>query len=588
MHVELALATLNSAIIFFYSGWTNTAMVCLVLFCICDIDALSLLPSPAGFFFPLFGAEAAIHTDPHGPHSLEISWIRTLRTSILTYPSLLGSQTLFIADPVAAPVAAALPMTPLETRIANMLLGDEGIITSGPGSKHHRRMRKALGPAFTSLSLAPLAPVLRRHALGLVEGIKYRLEMQNQHSSERNTILDVVPWINAVAFDILAEGGLGYESGCVARLRAGAGNIPKDPLAAAFDATNAAFASQAPVTQVLQTFLGYLFPSLATSSLFARNRAIKTNRKRMEQLARQLIEKRAVTATAAAQNEPPTSPLTATHTSSSPSSSTGYTDFVSRLMFHPRTGRSLLATTSEADKKVLVAQINAFLFAGHETTSSALSWLIYALVSDPSFQTRLFHAIQHLDLESAAAHPLVEAGVKEGLRLFPPARVLRRVAAPGAGGDVILPLAQAVPGTGGRKWLVVPRGQNIVIGLAALNRSKEIWGEDADEFKPERWLNVPDSHTDAHLPFDLASFGFGPKTCIGARFALLELKTLTACLVQHFRFSIAPSPGKAAAGAGATIDIVSRQALFFRPVVRGQERRGSQLPVLVAMRGERD
>ena len=56
--------------------------------------------------------------------------------------------------------------------------------------------------------------------------------------------------------------------------------------------------------------------------------------------------------------------------------------------------------------------------------------------------------------------------------------------------DAVLPLSQPIRGTDGStiKQLAIPRGTNIVIALMACNRSKTLWGEDADEWKPERWL----------------------------------------------------------------------------------------------------
>ncbi|CAD6884876.1 unnamed protein product [Tilletia controversa] len=448
-------------------------------------------------------------------------------------------------------------MTDLESRIACMLLGD-GIVTSTPASEHHRRMRKALASSFSSASIASLSPTFFRHARGLVDTIQDQIQSHRACSPDPLP-LDVVPLLNAVAFDILAEAGLGYESGCVESLRArrrGDSKAVRDPLAAAFDSTNAAFTSQHPVTQVCLTFLGYMIPPLASSSIFARNRAIKTSRRRMEKLALKMIEDR--TSSPGAEME-----------------AYGHIDIVSRLMFAARNS----ATAAKKEKDILVAQISAFLFAGHETTASTLSWLILSLATHQGFQARLARSIEGLDWEHAASDPLVEATVKEVLRLHPPSRVLRRTTKEDG---VILPLSRPLRDSkdelngndsGDLTKLVVPEGQDIVIGLAAINRSKDLWGVDADDFSPDRWFALPASHEGAHLPYDLASFGFGPKTCLGARFALFELKVLTAALVQHFHFIRRPD-----------IEIVTRQGLFFRPAVKGEERMGPQLPVLVTLR----
>ncbi|KAE8218187.1 hypothetical protein CF319_g7889 [Tilletia indica] len=276
--------------------------------------------------------------------------------------------------------------------------------------------------------------------------------------------------LNAAAFDILADAGLGYESGCVESLRAQWNDDTskcKDALGAAFDSTNAVFAGQHPIAHVLLTLLGYLIPPLSSSSIFARNRAIKTNRKRMEKLGLKMIEDRQ-------------------SSSDEELVASGHIDIVSRLIF--AAGRRL-GIAAKSDKDVLVAQINAFLFAGHEITASTLSWLILSLTHHQAFQIRLARNIEHLHLDQAASDPIIEATAKEVLRLYPASRVLRRV----ADSEVILPLSEPLRGNqngedgknpGDPRKLVVPKGQNIVIGLAAMNRIKSIWGEDADEFNP--------------------------------------------------------------------------------------------------------
>lgn len=48
--------------------------------------------------------------------------------------------------------------------------------------------------------------------------------------------------------------------------------------------------------------------------------------------------------------------------------------------------------------------------------------------------------------------------------------------------------------------IVLPKKSSVVIGILACNRSTAIWGPDANEWKPERWLKLPDSVTDAHVP----------------------------------------------------------------------------------------
>lgn len=66
-----------------------------------------------------------------------------------------------------------------------------------------------------------------------------------------------------------------------------------------------------------------------------------------------------------------------------------------------------------------------------------------------------------------------------------------------------MPLSQPIRGNDGAMMdeILVPKGTGIIIGILACNRSRAIWGPDADEWKPERWLGpLPDSVVDARVP----------------------------------------------------------------------------------------
>lgn len=66
-----------------------------------------------------------------------------------------------------------------------------------------------------------------------------------------------------------------------------------------------------------------------------------------------------------------------------------------------------------------------------------------------------------------------------------------------------MPLSTPLTGVDGRTMseIVLPKGTNVMVGIRAVNTSKEIWGPDAAEWKPERWLShLPESVTNAHIP----------------------------------------------------------------------------------------
>lgn len=77
--------------------------------------------------------------------------------------------------------------------------------------------------------------------------------------------------------------------------------------------------------------------------------------------------------------------------------------------------------------------------------------------------------------------------------------------------------------------VLVKKGTTVVSNIYALHRRKDIWGDDADEFRPERWLEGK-RHPWHHLPFS-----GGPRTCLGRQMALTEAGYLLLRLVQKLQ-----------------------------------------------------
>jgi cytochrome P450 len=90
-------------------------------------------------------------------------------------------------------------------------------------------------------------------------------------------------------------------------------------------------------------------------------------------------------------------------------------------------------------------------------------------------------------------------------------------------------------GSDGTEPVFVPKGTEVLFPVFTMHRDKDLWGDDADTFRPERWEENP-IHTWDYLPF-----GGGPRICIGQQFALTETAYALVRLVQHFD-EILPSP----------------------------------------------
>jgi len=122
----------------------------------------------------------------------------------------------------------------------------------------------------------------------------------------------------------------------------------------------------------------------------------------------------------------------------------------------------------------------------------------------------------------------------------------------------------------------VQKGDSMFIPILAMNRSKDIWGEDAHEFRPERWESPPEAAQ--QIPgvwANLMTFIGGPRACIGYRFSLVEMKAILFALVRAFEFDLAV-PGE---------DIGKRSVIVARPFVKTDPgpNRQYRLPLIIRL-----
>jgi cytochrome P450 len=177
------------------------------------------------------------------------------------------------------------------------------------------------------------------------------------------------------------------------------------------------------------------------------------------------------------------------------------------------------------------------LVAGRDTTSQSFCWFIHALSSSPDVEralraelvAKLPKLATHVDwvpsMDDVQDLTFLEACIRETLRLYPAAALNARV----ANKDTVLS-----DGT------FIGKGVNVAWPSYAMGRLPALWGPDATEFKPERWL-VADGKLESVSPFKFNAFLAGPRMCVGQALAMLELKLLIATTVARFHF--APKPG---------------------------------------------
>jgi cytochrome P450 family 4 len=164
--------------------------------------------------------------------------------------------------------------------------------------------------------------------------------------------------------------------------------------------------------------------------------------------------------------------------------------------------------------------------SGYETWGNALAHAMLALAINSEVQERLFEEIMQTipsdeDLKTSElinSMPYLDMVQKEILRLFPTVPMILRET---------LEDFEIEPG------LVIPKEVNLLLNFYSLHRRKDIWGENAEEFVPERFS--PEKCSNRHQ-FAFLPFSSGSRICIGYKYSNLSLKVSIVKLLKSFRF----------------------------------------------------
>ncbi|GKD68990.1 cytochrome P450 CYP72A219-like protein [Tanacetum coccineum] len=89
--------------------------------------------------------------------------------------------------------------------------------------------------------------------------------------------------------------------------------------------------------------------------------------------------------------------------------------------------------------------------------------------------------------------------------------------------------------------MTIPSGMNIIIPILHVHHDHDIWGDDAREFKPERFSDGVANATKGRGSASYLPFGAGPRICIAQNFAMIEAKAAIAKILQRFSFELSPS-----------------------------------------------
>ncbi|CAN6284312.1 unnamed protein product [Urochloa humidicola] len=218
----------------------------------------------------------------------------------------------------------------------------------------------------------------------------------------------------------------------------------------------------------------------------------------------------------------------------------GYVDRIIReFRERPPTGESggrgdflaHFAGSAERSDESLRDFVTNFLMAGRDTTSSALTWFFWLVSLRPDVEAKIVDEIRRVRAcHGGGAAPFafdelgemhyVHAAIAESMRLYPPVPLGMHYAKE----DDVMP-----DGT------VVGRGWAVSHSSYAMARLESLWGEDCEDFRPERWLREDGTFQPAS-PFRYPVFHAGPRTCLGKEMAYIQMKSIVACTLERFSF----------------------------------------------------
>ncbi|KAE8153799.1 cytochrome P450 [Aspergillus avenaceus] len=186
------------------------------------------------------------------------------------------------------------------------------------------------------------------------------------------------------------------------------------------------------------------------------------------------------------------------------------------------------------DEARLTDELLSILIAGRDTTAGLLSMLFYELAQRPEVWERLQTEVGTLEGQLPSFEQLKQLKylswvINETLRLHPIVPSNIRTATR----DTVLPVGG---GPDGKAPVFVSKGQNVVYTVYAMHRRQDLYGPDADEFRPERWATIRPGW--AFLPFN-----GGPRICLGQQYALTLTSYTTVRILQTFKSISNRDPG---------------------------------------------
>ncbi|KAJ8592655.1 cytochrome P450 [Rhizopogon salebrosus TDB-379] len=483
--------------------------------------------------------------------------------NVVRFKGLFGEDELMISDPAALQyifVKSGYRFHKQENRtVLIKILNGRGLLSAE--GDDHRRQRRVMLPGFGAPESKAFLPLFK----GCAESMCNKWMDMINNSEEQSAEFNVATWLSRATLDAIGEAAFDIRFGSV--------DNNESALAHAYSSMTAdVFGSPSDKQVFIQGISKYIpiriLEYIANTAKNPRLARLRETGRIARSVAKQMVEDKAEMLI----------------------QGKGSRDVFSLLVKANMDADAKSKLTEEE----MYGQMRTLLFAGHETTSNTITWALFELAKHPEIQTRLraeireteaaIHARGDVDFSIADfdSMPYTTAVMKEVLRFCCVLYNSYRCASQ----DDVLPLSQPITKRSGEVIyeLPVPKGTRIIASIAAYNRNKDLWGEDAHVFNPERWLNgtAKDKKiTSLGVYSNLMTFLGGTRACIGWRFALIEIQAFLTEIVGKFEFALTDKAER-----------IRREACFalMAPTLEGEVENGVQmtLRVSVAPRTEKE
>ncbi|KDQ56231.1 hypothetical protein JAAARDRAFT_158180 [Jaapia argillacea MUCL 33604] len=393
-------------------------------------------------------------------------------------------------------------------------------LTWAEGSTH-KRQRKVMLPAFGAPETKALLPVFQSVAEQMTSKWKDILDVSDSQSVE----LNVTSYLTRATLDAIGIGAFDYNFGAMED-----GNNPvvraySNLLVDTFGRPSALrIFAQGIMHHVPSPILTKIFDNLNSPSVGR----VREMTRMLGKLGKQLVDEKSGALSLGGK---------------------GSRDVMSLLV---------RANVAEDDRVKLsedemLSQMRTIMFAGHETITNTMGFILLELARHPEVQARLREEIRATEaaVRARGASTFTNgdlegmvytvAVMKEVMRIHPVVPHLFRESTR----DDAVPLFKPITTSSGKVLdeVPIPKGMKIIISVAAYNRNKDVWGDDAHAFDPDRWLSNDGDGRKTKAPSlgvygNLLTFASGLRSCIGWRFAVMEVQAFLIELISNFEFSL--------------------------------------------------